>query len=69
MMGILINVKEAQEMEYLLKRELEELLLDFEDNRIDPVVKRAMEEKYRIVLGIYRRFASSAECSRYIKSF
>ncbi|MFB4166105.1 hypothetical protein ACE1TI_20515 [Alteribacillus sp. JSM 102045] len=69
MIGLLINTKEAQEMEYLLKKELEEILLDFEDNRIESTVKRAMEEKYRIVFGIYRRLATSADCSRYAKSF
>ncbi len=36
-------------MEYILKRELEELLFDFEDERIHDVVKKAMEERYKII--------------------
>ncbi|MDY7220758.1 hypothetical protein [Halalkalibacterium halodurans] len=66
MLGCLFNEKEAQEIEYLLKREMEELLLDLSDPRIDEVVKRAMEEKYRIVYGIYKRFVPPNERMRYM---
>ncbi|MDQ0300852.1 glutamyl-tRNA reductase [Salibacterium salarium] len=69
MLGLLIRKKEAQELEYIIKRELEELLLDFEDERIEETVKKVMEEKYKIVFGLYRRIASPEECSKYIKSF
>ncbi|MFC5713849.1 hypothetical protein ACFPU1_13835 [Thalassorhabdus alkalitolerans] len=67
MLGLLINGKEAQEMEYILKRELEELLLDLSDSRIDDRVKKAMEEKYKLIFGLYRRFAHPNDCVRYIK--
>ncbi|TES52133.1 hypothetical protein E2L07_14615 [Halalkalibacterium halodurans] len=66
MLGCLFNEKEAQEIEYLLKREMEELLLDLSDPRIDEVVKRAMEEKYQIVYGIYKRFVPPNERMRYM---
>ncbi|MFB5664135.1 hypothetical protein [Alteribacillus sp. HJP-4] len=69
MMGLLINQKEAIEMEYILKRELEELLLDFGDERIEDTVKRTMEEKYRIIFGLYRRLAAPADCVKYMRSF
>ncbi|MEB1809775.1 MAG: hypothetical protein LPK26_21200 [Bacillaceae bacterium] len=68
MLGFLLNMKEVQEVEYLLKREMEELLLDLTDPRIDNVVKKAMEEKYQIVFGIYRRVASPNECTKYIRT-
>ena len=42
MLGLLINGMEQKEIEYLIKRELEELLLDLDDNRIDYLMKRAM---------------------------
>ncbi|MBU8908572.1 hypothetical protein [Desertibacillus haloalkaliphilus] len=67
MLGFLLNHKEAQEIEYLLKKEMEELLLDLTDPRIDDVVKRAMEEKYQITFGIYRRVASPKDCAKYIR--
>ncbi|RXJ03084.1 hypothetical protein DS745_04785 [Anaerobacillus alkaliphilus] len=68
MLGVMLNNKETQEIEYMLKRELEELLLDLTDSRIDGIVKRAMEERYKIIFGLYKRFASPKECYKYIRS-
>lgn len=68
MLGVLLNEKEVQELEYMLKREMEELLLDLEDERIQSVVKRSMEERYQIIFQMFRRFASPTECSRYMRS-
>lgn len=36
----MLTKEEKKEMEYILKRELEELLFDFEDERIHEVVKK-----------------------------
>lgn len=66
MLGLLINDVEQKEMEYLLKRELEELLMDLEDNRIDNMVKRAMKERYKILFNLFRRVANEQECMKYI---
>ncbi|MFN7253305.1 MAG: hypothetical protein ACK4M9_21395 [Anaerobacillus sp.] len=68
MIGVMLNNKESQEIEYMLKRELEELLLDLTDSRIDGIVKRAMEERYKIIFGLYKRFAAPKECYKYIRS-
>jgi hypothetical protein len=68
MLGALFNEKEVQELEYVLKREMEELLLDLEDDRIQNVVKRAMEERYQLIFCLFRRFATPTECSRYMRS-
>ncbi|MFD2369415.1 hypothetical protein ACFSO0_05515 [Brevibacillus sp. GCM10020057] len=67
MLGFLFNTKEVQELEYLLKRELEELLLDLSDKRIDCLVKRAMEERYAIMFRMYARIASPNELSKYVR--
>ena len=67
MLGFMVNVKEVQELEYLLKREMDELLFDFEDTRIDIIVKRAMEERYQILFNLYRRIASPADCAKYMR--
>ncbi|MBO8165311.1 MAG: hypothetical protein H0Z34_16630 [Brevibacillus sp.] len=67
MLGFLFNSKECQELEYLLKRELEEMLLDLGDKRIDSLVKRAMEERYQILFRMYARMASPAELTKYIR--
>lgn len=66
MLGLLINDAELKEMEYLLKRELEELLMDFEDHRIDQIVKRAMRERYQTLFNLFRRVASHQESMKYI---
>nr|WP_246880129.1 hypothetical protein [Bacillus suaedae] len=62
----MLNEKEVQEVEYMLKREMEELLLDLSDPRIDGVVKSAMEDKYQIVFNIYKRFVPPKETMKYI---
>lgn len=67
MLGLLFNTKEVQELEYLLKRELEEMLLDFSDKRIDYLVKRAMEERYSIIFRMYSRIAVPNELSKYVR--
>lgn len=66
MLGLLINEVDQKEMEYLLKRELEELLMDLEDPRIDQMVKRAMKERYKTLFNLFRRLASEQECMKYI---
>lgn len=63
---MLINDIEQKEMEYLLKRELEELIMDLEDHRIDHMVKRAMKERYQILFNMFRRVASEKECIKYM---
>lgn len=68
MIGMLFNNKEVKEMEYLLKRELEELLHDFEDKRIDRVVKHSMEERYQILFHMFKRVAHPSECMKYIRT-
>lgn len=66
MFGMLINDMEQKEIEYLIKRELEELLLDLDDKRIDGLVKRAMNERYKLLFQLFRRVADERECLKYI---
>lgn len=67
MLGLLINEKEVKEIEYLIKREMDEILFDLRDERIDMLVKRAMEERYKILFTLFRRMASPNECFKYIR--
>ncbi|GAE93679.1 hypothetical protein JCM21714_2782 [Gracilibacillus boraciitolerans JCM 21714] len=66
MLGLLINEKEQYELQYVIKRELEELLLDLEDHRIDKMVKKAMEERYKALFQLYTRVANEEEIKKYI---
>lgn len=67
MLGCMFSGKEIQELEYVLKKELEELLLDLEDQRIDGLVKRSMEERYHIIFRMYARFAIPKELAKYVR--
>ncbi|NGQ97226.1 hypothetical protein G3578_18975 [Brevibacillus sp. SYP-B805] len=67
MLGFLFNHKECQELAYLIKRELEEMLLDLSDKRIDYLVRRAMEERYSILFRMYARVAGPNELSKYAR--
>lgn len=66
MLGLLVNEMEQKEIEYLLKRELDELLMDLEDHRIDQMVKQAMRERYQTLFQLFRRVASEQECIKYM---
>ncbi|MCF3943968.1 hypothetical protein [Oceanobacillus alkalisoli] len=66
MLGLLINEMEQKEIEYLIKRELEELLLDLEDNRIDALLKKSMRERYEKLFQLLLRVASTEECLPYL---
>ncbi|MED4346193.1 hypothetical protein [Heyndrickxia coagulans] len=52
MLGLVVHEKELLELQYLLKREMEEILLDLNDERIERVIKRAMKERYRILFKL-----------------
>jgi hypothetical protein len=67
MHGALFLTKEVQELEYLVKKELKELLLDIEDSRLNQVVRRAMEERYQLLFRILKRFSSPNDCLKYLR--
>ncbi|SEU02040.1 hypothetical protein SAMN05421676_11495 [Salinibacillus kushneri] len=68
MYGFILNEMEKKEFEYLLKREMEELILDLNSRNIDHVVKRAMRERYQLLFRLFKRFADKSECMKYIPS-
>ncbi len=68
MIGLLVDQVEVKELEYLLKREMDEILFDVEDARIDHIVKHAMEERYQILFRLFKRIADPTECSRYVRT-
>ncbi|MDP9743459.1 UNVERIFIED_ORG: hypothetical protein QFZ59_005289 [Bacillus sp. B2I3] len=67
MLGLLINNKEKMELEYLLKREMDEILFDLQDDRIDHIVKRAINEKYNILFRLFKRVSTEEEILMYMK--
>lgn len=62
----MINEREQKEMAYVLKREMEEILLDLRDERIESNVKDVMRDRYKILFQLFKRVASERECMRYM---
>ncbi|HHW38700.1 MAG TPA: hypothetical protein GXX18_15935 [Bacillales bacterium] len=68
MLAFLVNKREIKELEYLLKREMEEIVQDLNDSRIDQIVKQAMEDRYQVLFNLFKRFATEKDCSKYIRT-
>ncbi|HLS59860.1 MAG TPA: hypothetical protein VK044_01865 [Virgibacillus sp.] len=66
MLAFIINDMERKEMEYVVKRELEEILMDLEDERIDDIVKETMCDRYQVLFKLLQRVVSEQECSKYM---
>ncbi len=68
MLGFLFNQKECRELSYILRKELDEMLYDLNDNRIDTEMKQAIELRYKVVFRMYARLASPNELSKYARN-
>ena len=68
MLGLMVNEIEQKELEYVIKRELDEILFDLEDDRLDFLVKRAMNERYKVLFNLFKRIAPAHECLAYMRS-
>jgi hypothetical protein len=68
MLGFMFNNRECQELEYMLRRELEEILLDLGDHRIDGMVRKAMEDRYTTVFRMYGRLVPQKELAKYVRN-
>lgn len=68
MLGMLFNERECKELDYVLRKELDEMLLDLGDHRMDGEIKVAIEMRYKIIFRMYARFASPKELSKYARN-
>lgn len=66
MIGMLLNDKECKEMNYILRKELDELLYDLKDRYLDKQLRSSIEARYQIIFRMYARIASNQELSRYV---
>lgn len=67
MIGALFEDHEVRELEYLLKKEMEALSCELQEPDLNHLVKRAMEERYRLLFNIYKRFVPKQECMKYMR--
>ena len=65
MLGILFNDRECRELHYILRKELDEMLFDLRDTRLDPDMRKAIESRYKVIFRMYARLASPKDLSRY----
>lgn len=66
MLAMLINDRELKEMQYLLKREMDEILYDLRDERIDMMIKNEMEDRYKHLFTLFKRVADQRDCMKYL---
>ncbi|MCR2823721.1 hypothetical protein [Lederbergia panacisoli] len=66
MLGILLSDRDKEEIIYLLKREMDEILFDLKDTRIESIVKQSMQDRYKTLFSLFKRVASQHECMRYV---
>ena len=69
MLGMIINEKELTELEYIIKKEMDELIFDLEDARIDMTIKKAMYDRYHVLFQLFRRVANDSDVQKYIPNY
>lgn len=62
---MLFNDRECKELDYILRKELDEMLFDLQDPRMDREMKTAIESRYKVIFRMYARLASPKDLSRY----
>ncbi|QQK74375.1 hypothetical protein HUG15_01285 [Salicibibacter cibarius] len=65
MFGMALKEKEAEEIIYLLKKEMDDVYEDLQDYSVEGCVKRAIEEKYALLFNVYRRMVPFTESIKY----
>lgn len=68
MLGMLLNDKECKEMAYVLRKELDEMLFDLSDQRLNQDIRKAIDKRYKTIFQMYARFAPQKELSKYVRS-
>lgn len=68
MLGFLFNDRECRELDYLLRKELDEMIYDLRDQQLNEDLKSAIESRYRVIFRMYARLASPNEISKYARN-
>lgn len=68
MLGFLFNERECRELDYVLRKELDEMLYDLNDKRMDNEIKGAIEARYKVIFRMYARLASAKDISKYARN-
>jgi hypothetical protein len=68
MLGVMLTDKEGIELEYIIKREMDEIRNDKMLETHHPIVQRAIEERYKLLLKLLIRIAPKSDCIRYLSN-
>jgi hypothetical protein len=68
MLGMLFNDKECKELDYVIRKELDEMLMDLDDKRLDQDIRQSIAKRYKVVFHMYARFAPPKELSKYVRN-
>ncbi len=65
LLGLLISDQEQRELEYLLKKEMDELLFELTFDDFDEEIKQSIKRRYMTLFNVYKRFANQNELVNY----
>lgn len=65
MLGMLFNERECKEFDYVLRKELDEMLQDLADHRLDGDIRKSIAKRYKIIFRMYARVATPKQLSKY----
>ncbi len=68
MLGVLLTEKEGMELEFLIKKELDDIRNDEKIKNHHPIVQRAIEERYKLLLKMLIKIAPKSEYLRYLNT-
>ncbi|WP_077616057.1 hypothetical protein [Caenibacillus caldisaponilyticus] len=67
MLGALFSDLEVEELSFLIKKEMETLKESLDDPNLHGVVYRAINERYKMLFGLLKRFSSEREYIKYLR--
>lgn len=67
MLGVLFNERECRELDYVLRKEMDEMLFDLNDRKMGMEMRDAIESRYSVIFRMYARLASPKELSKYAR--
>ena len=66
MLGFILTDKEGMELEFLIKKELDDILIENQLKTHHPVVQGAIKERYKLLLKILMRIAPKSDYIEYL---
>ncbi|CAM3646401.1 MULTISPECIES: hypothetical protein [Saccharibacillus] len=67
MLGMMFSEMECKEFGYVLRKELDEMLFDLSDKRLDKDMRKAISKRYQTIFQMYARVAPAKELSKYVR--